>query len=65
MMRARRVSAAIRRGAAAYGVAFRAFEEARTHGYLLSLRCIIEMQGGFLHNFLRKAKYHHCISCIT
>ena len=36
MMRARRVSAAVRRGAAAYGVAFRAFEEARTHGYLLS-----------------------------
>ena len=36
MMRARRVSAAVRRGAAAYGVAFRAFEEARTHGCLLS-----------------------------
>ena len=53
MMRARRVSAAVRRGAAAYGVAFRAFEEARTHGCLLSKRWIIEIQGGFLHNFLR------------
>ena len=41
MMRARRVSAAVRRGAAAYGVAFRAFEEARTHGCLLSKRWII------------------------
>ena len=28
--------ARLRRGAAAYGVAFRAFEEARTHGCLLS-----------------------------
>ena len=36
MMRARRISAAVRREAAAYGVAFRAFEEARTHGCLLS-----------------------------
>ena len=58
MMRARRVSAAVRRGAAAYGVAFRAFEEARTHGCLLSKRWIIGIQRGFLHNFLRKAKYH-------
>ena len=53
MMRARRVSAAVRRGAAAYGVAFRAFEEARTHRCLLSKRWIIGIQGGFLHNFLR------------
>ena len=53
MMRARRVSAAVRRGAAADGVAFRAFEEAWTHGCLLSKRWIIGIQGGFLRNFLR------------
>ena len=34
----RRVSAAFRRAAAAYGVAFRPSEEARTHRYLLILR---------------------------
>ena len=52
----RRVSATFRRGAAAYGVASWRSEEARTHGCLLILRCIIEMQGGFLHNFSRQAK---------
>ena len=48
-----RVSADARRGAAAYGDASRSFREARTHGCLPNLRWIIEIQGGFLHNFLR------------
>ena len=51
-----RVSATFRRGAAAYGVASRLWEEARTHGCLPNLRWIIEIQGGFLHNFLRYAR---------
>ena len=62
MMRARRVSAAVRRGAAAYGVAFRAFEEARTHGCLRTKSGGERFEGGFLYKILRRPQWHHPLS---
>ena len=53
-----RVSAAGRRGAAAYGVAFRCFWKARTHGCLVKNRWIIGFEGAILHNFLSTSLYH-------
>ena len=59
-----RVSAAARRGAAAYGDGAQRLVEARTHSILANLRCIMEFEVRILHNFLRRSQWHLALWCI-
>jgi hypothetical protein len=45
--------------AAAYGVASRPSEEARTHGCLRTKNGGERFEGGFLHKILRGPRWHH------